>query len=1548
MNVKRRRNAANYLFIKGLKDYYRRKVLNTNGNAQDALGKESTTKELKENINYLNQYQNHFDILVGKEFQRRLDHPVVLLTCLLLDDTNHMQTTKIELHHRLKHAVKTFEVAVKRGYGSLTYRPFLTHNIPFGAKKNCFNCGTWWMRCVSPSNNDKEKKSREAWDKSVEMFTNLLYTRADILSLSLSSEEKLLAVALFELLKDPICSVSLTKCSSNGSSNNNISNNQTVLSLFSNRGGGSSNGNDRASSLFSNRKINSIPNTASSLFSNRSGSSTNGNDKASSLFSNRNSMSNTTTSTTFSITDGSTNNTAASSAPMKSSLRSLHIIWRLHNIFLKLQRTPKKMVQLTASFALTAMIQLDVEERCHLLIKLMEEGSWKWCTFQNLQASTWMINASAMKSRKVRSTIEKILECVAQEVYKESKEPNDVLLYYILLGKIQLLSAMYRSKHKLKISQFLLNTTKLNLTSIEKSNNNRQATKNAAALMKQGKAAMAAGFFLIATPPRVRDAINVLCSRCNSQDGDRHLSVVIAYLCDYNERVGSSSNFSGNSNHMEYTRKRWFPISSSIDEIEQNNVDINRLENNLEVIYEDIAVIWSLGEYSRAKDILGSISEHILLHSNKEKVTRETKKSMENAYSIMCRIVRMTALPSLLWSINRKNVSAHISLLLRNRLANNGAFQAALLPTLFFNEIMEKQQDCRTNWAAHLLVRNCVLPSTTEAYKKEDGQSFRERYLNQSHMIQYLSNLNLVSKDVQHRALELLKSNEMLSYRYDLRCDLLFLLPTDEMNIQTSLCSLVEEIHDRTLMLCHTLRTASISVRSMSPPTIPFSTSFTALKLLTMSICADQVGRRLIEQNSRNRTKNNRVDIVLRCSRVGIFTALCCLPRFGLVHMYLTNLLTVNDKDLDTNTDADADNDNDNDNDADTDTTKSSSNLTKVVCLDEGMRSVLMDVVARFSEDDREGISGTPFPGREKDTSKKNAYIYTAVLLGSVVKRYALIEREIFNTERENEYIPLLDDHLTEWAKSLSENIIQFLHTEVLKSRPFEDKDSISRGADDQTFKIDVSENKVNKRINITSFEARVILRKMYHALLSIDSKDENIDEILNISVGKKLSIPPSTNSRKKSKTNRKPFFLRRRRRRSEDERFNAQVVNEGGDVEVKTMTLMHYKNAFSSSSSSASYSTGLNLPKFDLDRTSKWLIHNRYVHGESEVDELLQLFENLNLISTIPNTNVFMPCRPARVSLFDPKRATEANSSYQEWNDLTTSLYRNSTKSLTMNVDPVPHCTTKYLRKFGPSAIELWKMAHTSTYFLHLIIQLKLLATAINNGTNVPNKNVVNKTQKIDFVSSALQSGLLSKFGYSKLRVFWEIDVQLQNLQLQKSSHCKHIHQIYGAMWLDRLPPNASRVAQLSGIDRSLLLQHGGCLISKFHEMNESNHHFIFRVPIPPAANYQDALFWGNGGDKGATPDFSWFHLLPPPPPSLLNISLYMPSSGMLNFSADAHVGNGHIEISEQCNEVVQDLQLRNANSDSASRVEGKFSLTIQQRVVLSSDDANYIVKSY
>ncbi|EQC36557.1 hypothetical protein SDRG_06005 [Saprolegnia diclina VS20] len=106
---------------------------------------------------------------------------------------------------------------------------------------------------------------------------------------------------------------------------------------------------------------------------------------------------------------------------------------------------------------------------------------WTWTEMRDLRLPFWLDDLAKLREKT---------EQVAQSAYAASKDPFDVALYYVLLGKTRLLAGLFRLAKENKIADLLTND-------FDDDRWRTAAIKNAFVLKSKGRYMLAATFFLL-------------------------------------------------------------------------------------------------------------------------------------------------------------------------------------------------------------------------------------------------------------------------------------------------------------------------------------------------------------------------------------------------------------------------------------------------------------------------------------------------------------------------------------------------------------------------------------------------------------------------------------------------------------------------------------------------------------------------------------------------------------------------------------------------------------------------------------------------------------------------------------------------------------------------------------------------------------------------------------------------------------------------------------------------------------------------------------------
>jgi hypothetical protein len=118
------------------------------------------------------------------------------------------------------------------------------------------------------------------------------------------------------------------------------------------------------------------------------------------------------------------------------------------------------------------------------------------------------------------SLLRQVAECIAKHAFvKSGRDPYSCFLFYVLLGKVSLLSGLFRMKRDMKMADFLAKDFYIPRWGAA-------AIKNASKLMQQRRYELAAAFFILGG--KASEAVRV----CLKLLRDPQLSILVAQLCE--------------------------------------------------------------------------------------------------------------------------------------------------------------------------------------------------------------------------------------------------------------------------------------------------------------------------------------------------------------------------------------------------------------------------------------------------------------------------------------------------------------------------------------------------------------------------------------------------------------------------------------------------------------------------------------------------------------------------------------------------------------------------------------------------------------------------------------------------------------------------------------------------------------------------------------------------------------------------------------------------------------------------------------------------------
>ncbi|DBA03193.1 TPA: hypothetical protein N0F65_003913 [Lagenidium giganteum] len=190
-----------------------------------------------------------------------------------------------------------------------------------------------------------------------------------------------------------------------------------------------------------------------------------------------------------------------------------------------------------------------------------------------------------------------IVERLAKGIFARTKNAMDVCLYYIALGKKNILMALAKiskSERDKKLATFLENDF-----SQERWSN--AAIKNAYSLLSKKEYETAAAFFLLCEPPRLQEAQRVLAIR----HGDASLALVISRLVEY--RMSDSFQFDFMSSTA--TQREICPAGEMTKQLlDQDVIPLFRERNGR---WLESCALWWLEDFEQACTVLLPISQSV-------------------------------------------------------------------------------------------------------------------------------------------------------------------------------------------------------------------------------------------------------------------------------------------------------------------------------------------------------------------------------------------------------------------------------------------------------------------------------------------------------------------------------------------------------------------------------------------------------------------------------------------------------------------------------------------------------------------------------------------------------------------------------------------------------------------------------------------------------------------------------------------------------------------------------------------------------------------------
>jgi hypothetical protein len=188
-----------------------------------------------------------------------------------------------------------------------------------------------------------------------------------------------------------------------------------------------------------------------------------------------------------------------------------------------IEQTEMKHTAASAAFlsALMSDTQSHLIEACR-----PEDKKFNWETARAVGLPFWVRSEMSLAS---------IAEEIAQTVYKSTKSVMDCALYYVAMRNMKKLRAIAATDRSDSGKKFFTFITDHDFRSDRGRN---AAEKNAYSLLRKRKYAAAASFFLLAEPPMIKTALNII----QSQMHDMSLAFFVARLIEFASKTSTGSS----------------------------------------------------------------------------------------------------------------------------------------------------------------------------------------------------------------------------------------------------------------------------------------------------------------------------------------------------------------------------------------------------------------------------------------------------------------------------------------------------------------------------------------------------------------------------------------------------------------------------------------------------------------------------------------------------------------------------------------------------------------------------------------------------------------------------------------------------------------------------------------------------------------------------------------------------------------------------------------------------------------------------------------------
>ncbi|TYZ58800.1 hypothetical protein PybrP1_001576 [[Pythium] brassicae (nom. inval.)] len=210
-----------------------------------------------------------------------------------------------------------------------------------------------------------------------------------------------------------------------------------------------------------------------------------------------------------------------------------------------------------------------------------------WDDLRPLWLGIWVKN-----TKDLRAAVERL----AKSTFARTKDAMSVCLFYIALGKKNVLNAlakMSKSEQSKKLAVFLDHD-------FAQERWCNAAVKNAYSLLSKKQYESAAAFFLVCEPPRLQEALRVLTARM----ADPSLALVVARLVEYRSNASFQQDFISSLSQHDVT---------SVDELTRGLLehDIVPLFRATKDRWMESCALWWLEDFDQASTVLQPLSQAV-------------------------------------------------------------------------------------------------------------------------------------------------------------------------------------------------------------------------------------------------------------------------------------------------------------------------------------------------------------------------------------------------------------------------------------------------------------------------------------------------------------------------------------------------------------------------------------------------------------------------------------------------------------------------------------------------------------------------------------------------------------------------------------------------------------------------------------------------------------------------------------------------------------------------------------------------------------------------